>query len=210
MTVPYTPPALDSSAFNCPSCGAFAKQHWGQIYVEQIARLSNWLGGVCNHCHQPSLWQGGIMVYPSGGTAPLPNPDLPSDIQEDYEEARAILNRSPRGAAALLRLSVQKLCKHLGEKGENINADIASLVKRGLLPAVQQALDGVRVVGNNMVHPGQIDPDDVAPTANALFRLMNLIADQMITAPAQAKAIYDLIPAGTRAAIEKRDGPRTQ
>jgi hypothetical protein len=150
------------------------------------------------------------MVYPSGGTAPLPNPDLPSDIQEDYEEARAILNRSPRGAAALLRLSVQKLCKHLGEKGENINADIASLVKRGLLPAVQQALDGVRVVGNNMVHPGQIDPDDVAPTANALFRLMNLIADQMITAPAQAKAIYDLIPAGTRAAIEKRDGPRTQ
>lgn len=106
-----------------------------------------------------------------------------------------------RGAAALLRLSIQKLCKHLGEKGDNINADIAALVKRGLLPAVQRALDGVRVVGNNMVHPGQIDLEDVPQTAAALFRLVNLIADQTITAPAQAKAVYDLLPEGTRKAI---------
>ena len=145
------------------------------------------------------------MIYPSGGSAPLPNADLPSDIKDDYEEARAILNRSPRRAAALLRLAIQKLCKHLGETGENINHDIAALVKRGLLPVVQQSLDAVRVVGNHAVHPGQIDLEDDPATATALFSLVNLIGDQMITAPTQAADIYKSLPRTELEGIAKRD-----
>ena len=80
-------------------------------------------------------------VWPRQGIAPLPNPDTPEDIRRDYEEASTILDLSPRGAAALLRLAVQKLCAHLGEKGKNINDDIAALVAKGLDPRVQQALD---------------------------------------------------------------------
>jgi hypothetical protein len=49
------------------------------------------------------------MIYPSGGPAPLPHPDLPDDIKEDYEKARSIVSRSPRSVAALLRLAVDKL-----------------------------------------------------------------------------------------------------
>lgn len=146
------------------------------------------------------------MVYPSEGTAPLPSADLPADIRGDYEEARDILNRSPRGAAALLRLAVQKLCVHLGQPGVNLNHDIGALVKVGLLPIVQQALDAVRVIGNNAVHPGQIDLRDDPVTAAALFPLVNLIADQMITAPAQANAIFESLPETSRAQIAERDG----
>jgi hypothetical protein len=79
-------------------------------------------------------------------------------------------------------------------------------VKKGLLPSVQQALDVVRVIGNNAVHPGQIDLRDDMQTAAVLFRLVNLITDQLITAPKEAAAIYGALPTGTLDAIAKRDG----
>jgi hypothetical protein len=81
------------------------------------------------------------MVLPVDVGGPRPHLEMPTDVREDYEEARSIVNRSPRGACALLRLSVQKLCKDLGEKGENINDDIAALVDKGLPVEVQEALD---------------------------------------------------------------------
>jgi len=60
----------------------------------------------------------------------MPNIDLDQDIQDDYMEAAKVLDDSPRSAAAILRLALQKICKQLGEKGENINHDISELVKK--------------------------------------------------------------------------------
>jgi hypothetical protein len=67
---------------------------------------------------------------------------------------------------------IQKLMIAFGEKGENINEDIASLVKKGLEVEIQRALDVVRVVGNNAVHPGKIDLKDDGGTALALRSLI--------------------------------------
>ena len=107
--------------------------------------------------------------FPGIKSGVLPNRDLPDDILRDFEEAREIANSSPRGAAALLRLCVQKLCTHLAEKGKNINDDIASLVRKGLNPKIQQSLDIVRVIGNEAVHPGELDLKDDRETALLLF-----------------------------------------
>jgi hypothetical protein len=146
------------------------------------------------------------MIYPESSSAPLPNADLPEDIRTDYEEARSTINRSPRGAAALLRLCVQKLCKHLGQSGKDINADIAALVKKGLNPRIQKSLDIVRVVGNEAVHPGQIDLRDKPETAVHLCQLINIIADAMITQPKLIEELYAGLPESKRQQIEKRDG----
>jgi len=114
---------------------------------------------------------------------------------------------SPRGAAALLRLCIQKLCKNLGEPGSNINTDIASLVKKGLPEKVQKSLDIVRVVGNNAVHPGQIDLNDDPTAATRLFGLVNLIADVMITQPKHVDDIFnEIVPQALKDQIAKRDG----
>lgn len=130
---------------------------------------------------------------------------MPPDVVQDFEEARGIVNESPRGAAALLRLCIQKLCKALGEKGRNIDDDIASLVKKGLNPIVQKSLDVVRVIGNEAVHPGTIDLKDDRATALQLFKLVNLIAEQMITLPKSISTIYDSLPEEKRKAIDRRD-----
>src|SRR5207249_2865137 len=111
----------------------------------------------------------------------------------------------PRGAAALFRLCIQKLCSHLGESGKNINSDIASLVKKGLNPKVQRSLDVVRVVGNEAVHPGTIDLRDKPETAVQLATLINIIADAMITQPKLVDQLYVALPENKRDEINRRD-----
>ncbi|GAB2478241.1 hypothetical protein GCM10011375_18900 [Hymenobacter qilianensis] len=149
------------------------------------------------------------MIYPFGGAAPLPNPDMPDDVRQDYEEARSILSISPRGSAALLRLALQRLCKHLGQPGENINTDIAALVQQGLPITLQKALDSLRVAGNNAVHPGQLNIYDTPEVATRLFGLLNIIVDNQITQPRAIAELYDTtVPPETQAHIAKRDTPR--
>ncbi|HHE33259.1 MAG TPA: DUF4145 domain-containing protein [Chlorobaculum parvum] len=145
------------------------------------------------------------MVIPSGATAPLPHPDMPEVVLADYQEARDVANSSPRTAAAVLRLAVQKLCVELGESGKNINDDIKSLVKKGLSVEIQQALDIIRVVGNNAVHPGELQPDDVADAAFSLFELTTQIVEERVAKPKKLKALFDRLSQGARDAISKRD-----
>ncbi|MDX2180300.1 MAG: DUF4145 domain-containing protein [Bryobacteraceae bacterium] len=145
------------------------------------------------------------LVFPSGRVGPAPNPDLPEDIRLDFEEARIILNQSPRGAAALLRLCIQKLCAHLGEPGRDLNLDIRSLVRKGLPIQVQRALDVVRVVGNEAVHPGTMDLRDNTAIALKLLDLVNYIAEKMISEPKKHEALFNELPETKRQPIEKRD-----
>ncbi len=146
------------------------------------------------------------MVYPLTGNVEMANPDLPDDIKNDYNEAKDIVNISPRGSAALLRLAVQKLCIHLGEKGKNINDDIEKLVKKGLPKTMQQALDSVRVVGNNAVHPGTLDLNDNIEVAFALFGFVNVICEVLISQPKKIQEFYEKnIPEGIRNKIAERD-----
>ncbi|MCE5249384.1 DUF4145 domain-containing protein [bacterium] len=159
----------------------------------------------CYHCKKIAVWIHGNLIFPNEKIGVIPNPDLPEEIIRDFEEARSILGESPRGAAALLRLCVQKLCIHLGEKGKNIDDDIASLVKKGLNPLVQKSLDIIRVIGNEAIHPGVIDLNDDRDTASQLLSLINSIADQMISHPKNVEAMYEKLPESKRNAIEKRN-----
>jgi len=146
------------------------------------------------------------MIYPQRGEAPPANPDMPEKSRRDYNEASTILDLSPRGAAALLRLAVENLCGELGDPAKSINENIKAMVAGGLDRRVQQALDAVRVVGNNAVHPGQIDLKDDRALAESLFRLLNLIVEKMISEPKHVDDLYASLPESARQAIAKRDG----
>ncbi len=214
-------PVFHKKAFSCPHCNAIAEQTWsdhircsynyipphgGQQVTANFA-LENVSVAKCSVCKDFSLWRSNNsgMFYPIKAGLEQPNEDMPDDIKRDFNEAKAILNLSPRGAAALLRLAIQKLCITLGEKGNNLNTDIGNLVRKGLPSTIQQALDSVRVTGNNAVHPGVIDITDNPEIANALFGFVNVICDVLISQPIRIKEYYDKLPETALAGIEKRD-----
>ena len=205
----YVAPIFGSDGFHCPHCQTYAHQTWfSAYYYLEGTGFRGQIGDikltVCQRCGHYSIWLKDKMLFPLSSIAPLPEDDMPEDSKKDYNEARSIVNLSPRSACALLRQSLQKLMVSLGEKGD-LNASIGNLVKRGLPEGVQQALDCVRVIGNNAVHPLELNLEDDTETALALFDMLNLIVNYMITRPKQVNALYDKLPKGAKDAISKRD-----
>lgn len=146
------------------------------------------------------------LIYPDNGSVALPEADMPEDVKTDYIEAARIFSRSPRGAAALLRLGLQKLCKHLGQEGKNINTDIRNLVAQNVLPPlVVKVADTVRITGNNAVHPGEMSDDDFDHVASKMFDLLNFIVKKGISEPAELEALYTKTPEGPRKDAETKD-----
>ena len=139
--------------------------------------------------------------HPSHHVAPDPIAEMPEDVKREYEEARAVLSQSPRASAALLRLALQKLCIHLGQPGERLNTEIKALIQeKKLKPQIEQALHIVRVIGNNAVHPGEMDMDDNQKMALSLFAVMNLIVEETIVIPKQINELWGALPEDARKA----------
>lgn len=217
-------PFLGKGEYHCPYCNVYSKQFWAHIaanashkwssFVDSSAKFNEWFPeywsvSKCQHCGELALWNEKEMVFPKKILVKNPNSDLSEEIQKDYLEAATVFNESPRASAALLRLALQKLCKQLGEKGENINDDIKNLVKKGLNPLVQKSLDSLRITGNNAVHPGIINLTEESEKVIKLFDLLNFIADKMITEPKEVASFYDDLPEKAKKAVEKRDGVKS-
>ncbi|MCP4648597.1 MAG: DUF4145 domain-containing protein [PVC group bacterium] len=200
----YYPPKFKGKAFHCIHCGVYAKQKWLWLNYPTGAN-SNFRYSLCDHCYEKSYWYKEKMIVPFEAPVPPPHTDIPQRCISEYNEARDIVARSPRAAAALLRLCIQKLMSELGEKGKNINEDIGELVKKGLPIEVQQALDFCRVIGNNAVHPGEIELSDNPDIAYSIFEMINFIVEDRITRPNKIASLYKTLPEGALNAITKRD-----
>lgn len=170
---------------------------------------------VCQGCDNHSLWVPVTtsnsaltlistdyrLVYPGISQAPHPEENMPADIEIDFEEARQVFGHSPRAAAALLRLCVQKLCQELlGKKGD-IHKQIGELVDKGLPSRVLKAFDTIRIFGNESVHPGTVNLNDTPDVALALFSLLNMAVRHCITEDKELEAIRALTPEAKRREI---------
>ena len=92
------------------------------------------------------------------------------------------------------------------EPKKSLNENIGILVKDGMPSSIQKAMDSLRVIGNDAVHPGQIDFNDDKKTASNLFKLLNVVIENRITQVEEIESLYsEKVPDTKKAQIEERD-----
>jgi len=211
MAGKFVAPSAYAESFTCPNCETLCPQ----IRTTFLTRagpaahkiLQDTWSTTCSECGNCLLWHERKIVHPPVSAAPHAHADLPTKYLKDYNEAASILALSPRGAAALLRFIIDGLTQDLrGAKGGSLHERIGYLVEhKGLSPLAQQALDSVRVIGANAVHPLELDLSDNVELATKLFQLINGIVEDTISRPKAVAAIYAALPERQLKAIEKRD-----
>ena len=83
---------------------------------------------------------------------------------------------------------------------------VRTLVKDGLPKSIQKAMDSLRIIGNEAVHPGTLDLRDDESTVLKLFKLVNVVVENRISQVREIEELYDSkVPAPKRDAVEKRD-----
>ena len=227
MNKNYVPPGFKSDGFHCPHCNTFAMQDFNHLFYAKKSKIGytfvdnigytfvdNLDIAFCSRCSKYSIWQSKDMIYPDSSRIDLPNQDLNEEIKKDYLEAASIAYKSPRGACAILRLVLDKLCKELceqcGNKVGNLNDNIATLIREGLPKEIGQALDTVRVIGNEAVHIGEMNLKDDKETAVKLFYLINRIATNRITDVKEHEAMFNNLPLDKLEGIKNRNKTNNQ
>lgn len=206
----YVAPAAGEWEMTCPMCETLVRQHWRKVFIDAPNDAHQLLEHVrycrCGACEAESWWVNDLMVSPRTGIALPPQADMPDDVKDLYEEARTVADLSPRSAAALLRTALETLTReHLGLKA-GLNDAIAELVRQGRLDAeLQRAMDLLRVTGNGAVHPSELQLDDSLPEAEALFELLNLIVERLVSVPKRIERLYNDLPETRRQQIDARD-----
>lgn len=224
-TVAYHPPRYKAIAFHCPRCSVYAKQTWfgtcASIKTLEVGsgRSGSWRVkehdltdaidlevSLCDACNQYAIWLEEALLYPANVSVPKSHGDMPEEVSKLYNEAAQVLPVSPRAAAALLRLALQKLLGLVGCEGKNINNDIKHLMKsKDITTDMQKALDVLRVFGNNSVHPGQIDLNEDPEKVRAMFAFINYVVDGLISRKKQINMLFEGLPEKQKESIKKRD-----
>jgi len=160
------------------------------------------LGVQCAHCKKYSYWLGGKMLWPAASTIEMPNPDMPEECRKLYLEARAIAGQSPRAAAALLRLCVEKFIPALGGTEKKLADGIQALIDNGKISqAEQEYLHICRLIGNDAVHPREISLSDSPEIVLPLFRFLNILVQRTISAEKERSSFIAGLPSNIQQKI---------
>lgn len=157
---------------------------------------------VCQRCEDFSIWvehkDKATMVYPDTRMEPL-SKHVNEEIRELYCEAARIYTRSRRASTALLRLVVEKLCKHILEIPEDLPnppklykmIDMISEQYK-IRPEVVNAMKNTRSLGNAAAHGGLIDLDDTDDPLD-IFWLVRYIVQHCVVDDIEAKQMNQSI-----------------
>ena len=119
------------------------------------------------------------MILPKSGAKKYPD-YIPLPIRQDYEEAYAILNLSPKASATLSRRCLQGMIRDFWGTSKNRLVDEIEEIANQIRPEVRRAIHGLRKIGNIGAH---MENDvnkivEVEPLeAEKLIKLIELLMD---------------------------------
>jgi Domain of unknown function (DUF4145) len=146
----------------------------------------------CYSCKGFAIWVRDRLVFPIRGKEP---PDIiegdfkeviKGDFKEieedktadDIQEATAIFNSSPKGAAALIRICIRKMMPLLEQSSKSLDDNISSLVRKGLEVEIQQSMDLRQVLRQSPLKPTQFD-EEGNETATRMFASLKEILKRL-------------------------------
>jgi len=130
----------------------------------------------CHNCNGFAVWVRGRLVFPRR------EEEMPELVEEDFEEAAAILNKFPRGATALIHVCIEKLMPLLNKSGNDAN--ISSLVRKGLELEIRQTMEALQVLRKSPVQLTQFNSQEDKETALRLFdSLKEILERRMLKNP---------------------------
>jgi len=202
----FVPPSFRGNAFNCPypECQVYGYQDWqtilfcGQEKGDEFSYPGRGYDvSLCPSCQKHAFWYEETLIFPIEGALEIPNvnEDMPESAMIDYLEAGTIANKSPRSAAALLRLAIEKICTENRGKKESLNTAIGALFSEGVISrSVKESLDLLRLTGNDAVHVSRIDTDRDVNHVILLFELVNEVVEDLYTRPRLKKELFEKFP----------------
>lgn len=227
-------PVFGQDACVCPRCDVFAQHSWHPVEYDPtwkatgnsanllIQKPANPRAPIpvqgaffqlCSHCRQLSLWSQEELIRPlPNPPGPPPLDEAPRAVRDLHLEARAICQASPRGAAALLRLALDKLLVELGYSSGGL-ADRLKEARDGgtLSPQIYDAALAVKLLGDNGVHPGEIDLHELPTSAASMMEFLNLVVEETIIRERRIAAVLkqgsDAKAAASRARPQERKAP---
>lgn len=218
----YKEPKFKEQTYRCFYCGDICQHEWVNLMFsleDGNTEIELWLAR-CVVCRRVSFWSKKHrtaleenmtdsecgLLYPHGQSYPPAREELDDEIKGIYEEAGSVLDKSPRAAAALLRLALEKLLKKVGYKGRTLFDMIGKVANDGIDENTKRAMDVIRYYVGKDIHTGEINLNDKKETVELLFEIINKIVYDKIILIKKVDSAYNAMPENARSHIEMRDG----
>lgn len=178
---------LQISFYKCPNCGQYT------IQAE----------GVGKHVQDVH-----VSIRPISSAKQFPK-YIPEAVRQDYEEACAIINLSPKASATLSRRCLQGMIRDFwGIKEKNLYDEISAL--KNQIPAdLWSSIDALRQLGNIGAHMEKdtniiidIDPNE----ADSLIKLIELLMKEWYVNREERKKLFSNIITTNQSKQLKRNG----
>lgn len=139
----------------------------------------------CEVCQGTCIYDAktGEKIHPKTTSIKKPNNDMPQNIKDLYIEASSVFELSPRSALAIIRLALDLLCIELGANNkDSLYNKVEWLYNENVINSeIKELAHGVRGLGNDAVHPRNIDDQIDKNDAELVFELLNIIVEEKIT-----------------------------